>query len=557
MSFLSDASYGSFIEARIRSIDDAVVRDYVREKLGLWRDRYCVHRLVDRMAELLAAEKDRPNMLYLRGEGDFDLLRFLAGRHRFDGRVFRGFLVEESLWDKLQPEWFSPFPVCRVSDWQDREDTVVFTLSQNRPLRPGRADRGNDFLERFIDLHRYDESVRFRDGLQGRASVVLFVDYKRVHTLAALAEQVSRHPSGRWKTVALLDDPNARMAGYDNIICEPHHYLWPLVFQLVHPDLFHVNVGWGTQGTPFVPFIKDRDRAVIDFYDVIALVPDETLIRCRHREAPKLTRASERFLFRHFRNLVHRYSETINPRLNRQFGTNANILSVHEYVRDPVCSSPAGESDVIRLVYGGDMVVTNTPTDPLYQWTVGMMRHFSGGKVHLYLYPNPATTQFQRAPFLEELARMLGVSNVHSCVPLRENEFVRAISEYDFGLIGPTPEDTRPVPTGYGPPFKVTTYLRAGLPILVPEDFTMVAEIVRKYEIGVVYSYDHLDRIPGLLAGQDLRRLKANVVRCREDFRIEKGAAKLLRMYAGMLQNEGRTVPETAARPQMERVPIG
>ncbi len=201
MGYLSDASYDRFLDARIRSIDETLARDHVKARFERWRRQYCLHRLTERMAELLSAEKERPNLLYLRGEGDLELLRILAGRHRFDARVFRGFLVADVLWDRIRPEWFSAFPVCRVSDWHDREDTVVFTLSENRPLRKGCQDRGNDFLDRFIDLGRFERFVQLRDRLQGRSTLVLYVDYKKVHTLSAIAEQVSRIPRAggrRW-----------------------------------------------------------------------------------------------------------------------------------------------------------------------------------------------------------------------------------------------------------------------------------------------------------------------------------------------------------------------
>ena len=535
MSFLSDASYKDFLEAGIRSIEDPVARDHVRERFARWYQQYRVHRLIEWAAELLSTEKERPNVLYLQNEVDLELLRILAQRHRFDARVFRGFLVAEPLWDRLQPEWFSPFPVCRVADWQDRESTTVLTLSEDRPLRDNQRDKGNDYQKCFIDLCRFREVVDARNSLEGQAVVVLYVDYKKVQTLSAIAEQISRHPSSQCETIALLDDPDAQMTGYDSVLVEPFFYLWPLVFHLLHPDIFHINVGWGTQGMPFVPFVKDRNRTVIDFYDVLSLVSDEALVKGGHGEPSELTRSSERFLFGHFDNIVHRCSASINLQLRQQYQRTSDTVSVFEYLRDPVCSSPVRESDTIRLVYGGDLVNTDSPDAPLYPWTVGMMKCFSGEKLHLYLYPKPSITGFQRSEVIDHLAGMLGLSNVHSCVPLPEDEFIRAISEYDYGLIGPTPEVIRPLEYGYGPPFKIIAYLRAGLPVAVPEDFTMIADIVRKYDIGVVYTYDDLDRIPELLGNQDLRQLKANVIRCREHFRIEEGAAKVLRMYADML----------------------
>ena len=283
MTFLSDATYRGFLEARIQSLDDAVAKEFLYKRFGWWRQQYHVHRQIERAAELLAGEKERASMLYLQNEADLELLRLLAKQHRFDGRVFRGFLAEERLWEGLRPEWFSPFPVCRVADWQDREQTVVLTLSENRPLRDNQIDRGNDFLERFIDLRRFHKFVQARDGLQGQA-VVLYVDYKKVQTLSAIAEQISKHSLSQCKTMALLDDPDAQISGYDAIICEPFYYLWPLVLQLLHPDIFHINVGWGTQGMPFVLFVDDRDKTVIDFYDVLSLVSDEALVKGRHGE---------------------------------------------------------------------------------------------------------------------------------------------------------------------------------------------------------------------------------------------------------------------------------
>jgi hypothetical protein len=540
--YLSDASYGRFLDARVRSIDEPLARDHVKARFERWRGQYCAHRLTERMAELLSAEKERPNLLYLRDKGDLELLRILAGRHRFDARVFRGFLVEDLLWDQVRPEWFLPFPVCRVSDWDDREDSVVFTLSEDRPLRKGCQDRGNDFLDRFIDLRRFQAFVPLRDRFQESATVVLYVDYKKVHTLAAIAEQVGRHPSGQWKTMVLLDDPDVRMTGYDAVICEPFYYLWPLVFQMVQPDLFHINVGWGTQGMPFVPFVRDKGRAVIDFYDVVTFMSDEALIEGRHREPPSLTRSSERFLFRHFRNIMHRCADAINPRLKQHYGSDANLLSMFEYLRDPVCSSPVSESQTIRVVYGGEVTNSSSPEDPVYQWTVGMMECFARENVHLYLYPNPSITRGGRSQVIDDLIQKLQLPNVHSCASLAEDDYIRAISKYDYGIIaGPTPPAIRPFPYGYGPPFKFIAYLKAGLPVVVPEDFTMIADLVRRYGIGVVYTYDDLDGMPELLAAQDLRQLKVNVLRHRELFRIEKGAPRVLRMYAGMLG----TVPQS------------
>lgn len=527
MSFLSDADYKDFLERRIRTLDDATARDYVVQRFGVWHRSYCHHRVVERAVELLACERDRPSALYLRTEADLELLQMLAERHRFDARRFRGFLADDSLWGTLKPEWFSPFPVSRVGDWRDREHTVVLTLSDARPLRDNGRDCGNDYLDRFIDESCLCVSEETRQRLAGRRTV-LYVDYRRVQTLAALSEGIRKKSD--FATMLLVN--TAQGCGpqeFDAVIEQPFTYLWPLVFRSLSPDVFHVNVGWGTQGLPFVPFLpKD---AVVDFYDLLTFVREDALDD-NHSEPLALTRASEKTLFSRFNRFVHRCSDDISDSLRPMY-PGREIVSVTEYLREPVYDpKPSKRDGVIRLVYGGLLVRENAgPDNPHYKNFVQMTKFYCRENLHLYLYPSPYLYGFGPARGVEELASRMGIKNVHGCMPLAENDFVREISRYDFGMCIPTPEEVRPTSYGYILPSKIIAYLRAGLPIVVPEDQTFVADLVKEHGIGVVYSYEDCDRMPELLNSQDIDRLKKNVVRFREQFRIERAAEKIVRLY--------------------------
>lgn len=547
MSFLSDATYRDFLEQRIRTLDDAVARDHVVQRFGVWRQRYSRHRIVERAAELLACEKDRPSALYLRTEADLELLRSLAAEHRFDDGLFRGFLVEDSLWGMLKPEWFSPLPVCRAGDWQDRKDTVVFTLSDARPLRDNGRDRGNDYLDRFIDESRLSISEQARQKLADRR-IVLYVDYRKVQTLAALSEEIRKN--SEFATVLLVNsDQGCGPQEFDAVIEQPFFYLWPLVFSSLSPDLIHVNVGWGTQGLPFVPFLpKD---AVIDFYDLLTFVRDDAL-EGNHSEPLALTRASEKTLLSRFGRFIHRCSEDISSSL-RSRHPGREIVSVTEYLREPVYDpEPSKRDGIIRLVYGGLLVREGAgPDDPHYKNFVQMTKFYCRKNLHLYLYPSPYLYGFGPAKGVEELAVRMGIGNVHACMPLAENDFVREIAGYDFGMCIPTPEEVRPTSYGYILPGKILAYLRAGLPIVVPEDQTFVADLVREHGIGVVYSYDDCERMPELLDSQDIDRLKQNVVRFREQFRIDRAVEKVLRLYDGALKSGGLSLQ--AARSAVRR----
>ncbi len=546
MSFLSDRHYREFLDERIGCLDDVIARDHVRKTFDRWREQYLLHRLLERISELLAGERTRPNMLYLGCEADLELLSHLARRHHFDARLFRGFLVADRLWNQIKPEWFAPFPVYRTSQWQDRENTVVFSLSLAQPFRKDSDDRGNDYLERFIDPDRLTALEKIRQQCAERR-IVLYVDYRRVQTLAALSEQIRRQSD--LATVLLVNAaPASSRREFDAVFEEPFSYLWPLAFERLHPDVYHVNVGWGTQGLPFAPFLPRE--AVIDFYDLLTSVADEAL-NGLHPEPLALTRASERTLLGGFGHIVHRCSDDITDALRAAY-PGRDIVAVTEYLREPVYTpEPARRDGTIRLVYGGLLVRGDaTPDDPHYKNFMQMVKFYCHENLHLHLYPSPYLYGFEAPRGLEELIRRLNLDHVHACMPREDNDFVREIAQYDFGLCIPTPEEVRPTSYGYILPGKIIAYLRAGLPILVPEDQTFVADLVREHGIGVVYGYDDHQRMAELLNGQDLDQLKRNVVRFREQFRIEKGAGKVLRLYESALEMRDSAGSAPSGRPR-------
>ena len=536
MSFLSDADYRGFLEEHIRRLDNTLARDHVVKRFGGWRQQYQCYRLVERMAELLEAEKARPKMLYLRRRTDLDLLHLLVKRHHFDTQWFRGFLVGDDLWSHLQPEWFSPFPVSRVSEWQDPENTVVFTFSEDKPFRAGRDDRGNDYLERFIDLSRFANLTELRRR-QADGRIVLYVEYRRVKTIEALAGAVS----DRYTTVALVTDPEAKDCGCHHTVREPYFYLWPLVLKHLAPDVFHVNVGWGTQGLPFMPFVSDQRKAVVDFYDMLVFVPDSGFDP-RHSEPRELTRASEDCLWTTYRHFIHRCSDRVMPDLHQKF-PHADIASVIEYVKEPMYSEPSPNTDNVNLVYGGIIIQDASDRDSLfYRRFCSMVDFFAKDNLHVHVYPSPYLYGYGRPHAVEELIQTQGLTNVHACNAMEEDAWIRDIARHDYGIC--IVSDTRPSIYPHILPFKVISYLRAGLPVVVPDDQPLMVDLIQKYKMGVVYGDEDCSRMAELLNGQDVNALKENVVRFRSMLGIDKAGDKISAIYERIIaetQGEHKT----------------
>lgn len=534
MSFLSDMDYSRLLEQHIQAVNDTVVRDHIRAKFRTWSRQYHAARVTERMAELLTSETSRPQALWLRCEADLHGLHLLARRHRFDARLFRAFLVEDALWDSLQPEWFSPFPVHRAHEWRDAENTVVFTFSDARPFRDNGRDRGNDYLERFIDPSRLSSLAALRR--QTDHPLVLYVDYRKVKTLEAIGGAAS----GRYTTVGLVPDSQVASGGYDHVIREPHLYLWPLVIKTVDPDVVHVNVGWSLQGLPFMPFVPDAQKTIVDFYDVIELMPNAAN---NDVEECTLVQASDRYLWKEFDHFVHRCFDPITADLKQKSGKD-DIVSLIEYVKEPMYSHVRDGAEDLRIAYAGIIIQDAAETDSIYyRRFMAMVEFFARESLHLHIYPSPYLYGFGEPKAVQELIRAHDLTNVHACAPLEEDELVKAISMCDYGMSPPADREYHL--RSHSLPHKIIAYLRAGLPILVPEDLPHLAALVNEYGIGVVYGPNDAGRMQEILRRQDLRVLKENVAEFRSRWDISKAAEKMTSMYRRVLTGrveKGRTV---------------
>ena len=78
---------------------------------------------------------------------------------------------------------------------------------------------------------------------------------------------------------------------------------------------------------------------------------------------------------------------------------------------------------------------------------------------------------------------------------------------------------------------KVFSYLEAGLPILVYDEFEYITDFVREYNLGVVYSLNNIKKIPELLEKADYKKLKKNVEKFRENHNVTSIVPILLKAY--------------------------
>ncbi len=534
--FIGADEYNRLLSQEIgRTLSGAGLQHVVGKCSG-WFSAYKDFRCGSRLVELIAGLQGAPYWLYLDDSVAPNVLAHLT-QNLTDGAIARpaGFIVgpgKDAL--KLQ---LAPYRVVSLGDDVPEGHTIVGVSGDRFPAN-GRTVVVNDYLERFIDSRRL-RAVQEALCPHDDRPIVLYPLYREIHTLSMMAQFV-RQKKEQLRSICLCAH-SLLVDHFDTVLSEPFFYLWPLIFRIVDPALVHLNVGWGIQALALSPFIPDRRRAVVDFYEVLSFLPDAYFEKT-HSTAEQVRFGEEHFV-RNYDHVIHLCSDEISARLREKYHHEGSIVSVTEYLQEPLYCKPPRNDGEIRLVYGGCILASTNPNDLYYRAFMTVVPYYIRGNLRLYIYNSPYVHGIVENDPLKEIIRAHGLTNIHACMPLRLEDFVREISGYDYGITLLRARDMNATEYNYFMATKFLTYLQAGLPVVVYASNRFMAGLVERYGIGVILDDCDLESIPEVLTRADLSALKSNVVKFREEFSIEKGGPKVLRMYHEILR-------KTQDRPQ-------
>lgn len=193
----------------------------------------------------------------------------------------------------------------------------------------------------------------------------------------------------------------------------------------------------------------------------------------------------------------------------------------------PIPEHGRPKGDAWSVGYAGAVFSLRDDPRHAYPQFVPFGKTFEQARVHLHIYPSPLheysypdyLAEERRNPFFH-LHRSVGFRHVQS-----------TLARYDFGLINVEVSGEyrlfSPVHFKHHVHAKFHTYLEAGLPILVPAYYRREAELVREWDMGIVFESLHGLDLAKLIADTDVARLRANVRRAREAFRAEAQGSAL------------------------------
>ena len=91
------------------------------------------------------------------------------------------------------------------------------------------------------------------------------------------------------------------------------------------------------------------------------------------------------------------------------------------------------ETESFGSCTAGCMLSSTNPDDLHYKAFAKIVPHFTRENLQLYIYNSPYVHGLGENEPLKQVIRDLGLTNIHACKPLELDEFVKAISGYDFG----------------------------------------------------------------------------------------------------------------------------
>ncbi|MBI3893741.1 MAG: hypothetical protein HY303_19655 [Candidatus Wallbacteria bacterium] len=182
----------------------------------------------------------------------------------------------------------------------------------------------------------------------------------------------------------------------------------------------------------------------------------------------------------------------------------------------PIESRPPSPDGALSVVVAGLVWPMNLPEDVYGEGQlVRYAADFQAERVHLHVYPSPYLPF--HCPQYEKENRENPFFHLHASVPASQSP--TAIAAYDLGwMVADCSRSALFSDRSVGAiiPLRFFGLLEAGLPIVCAENMASVADLVRKYDCGVVLPRPSPLGLRKLLEAQDFSALRSGVARARE-----------------------------------------
>lgn len=330
------------------------------------------------------------------------------------------------------------------------------------------------------------------------------------------------------------------------------------ILKEAEPYLIHVQ-GTTRNANYFGALAKlfSKSKVVFNFYDIPSTTITEDEIAFAGsmvggEEVIKLDLFSEKYACEKCDGLIFGYSEKVGEILKGRHSISSPVLEFNSYPCDEFIreanSKYSDRDDKIHLVYGGNVAPSRAPEEYFGDCQFhGLIDQLTGQG--LYFDIHILYTNFRK--FKQDYGDYLLKSEKNLLFNFKQGmileDATKEFSKYDFGLMiyhfnkGGFDKGTcimnEHIPMRLADKF--FTYLEAGLPMIISEELHYTAEIVNKYDMGIVVSQSDFGNLSEIISRHDREKLITNVKKAREELSMKNHIGRLIEFYE-LVANNGR-----------------
>lgn len=316
--------------------------------------------------------------------------------------------------------------------------------------------------------------------------------------------------------------------------------------------LIHVQ-GWLTYHFMGVLARSARPDAkvVVEFNDIPELVSDNEFLELAFGDhVAKLDRRSEVLVHQLSDGLIYNVDPRSGDALSEKFESKGEHITFHCYPTRQLCHTdqeyrpPAERQDATKLVFVGSLPPTSHPRElygdvqlmPMIRELLGLGFEFDVLLPPTHYIDNPAYGDYR---YLHDEDKGFRFRN-----GVYPEQLSETIAGFDYGVMFYRfPEHLRIGKPHFDfmMPSKFYSFLEAGLPILISEEFKYVGSIVREHGLGLTLPQDDITRLDEVLARHDPMEFRSNIEAYRKTIHMEDMIHEVVDFYNSLFGNEAWT----------------
>lgn len=315
------------------------------------------------------------------------------------------------------------------------------------------------------------------------------------------------------------------------------------ILKQIDPNYFHIQCWMLSYHLGrFIIENKKNAKVICDFYDVTGMYSEKKFLKIIYDDFNvDQDLENEKFIFENADGIIHRYKQEIFLDYSKKYNSTKNILEFQQYPTEILKLSKNITTNKFKFVFCGTLIPPNDSKHPkelfnasgLYEAFDSVLKN--NHELNIYL-PINGNSEFNKWIFDLRDSNYTENLKIHNSLPL--DSLIIEISKYDFG-INIQKIDMKKTKISHfsykgAMGTKNYTYLEAGLPILVNNEYSYCKELVEKNNIGIAVKSEDLRNINEILENVDINNLKKNVRKFNVKNNLYKKFSELSAFYESL-----------------------